>query len=764
MELDSHNPAALLAAARERSPMAEHRWDWEPPEPSDLDRVLEGFEVEALIGRGRMGAVYRASQLSLGRQVAVKILPPTFNGRIQFAERFRREAHTMAALTHSNIVHIYDFGRTDPDGWFYLVMELIEGRDLSQLIGAGEIDTETAIRVVCEICEALEHAHHLGYVHRDIKSANIFVTRDGHVKVGDFGLAKLFSEATEPELASIQLDLTLSGSAVGTFDYIAPEILRGEAADGDHRADIYSVGVLFYEMLTGDRPRGWFAPPSKKISLDPGVDRIVLRSMAEDPNERFGSAEEMRIALTDVRRGRAGLIRLARRTAAATGIFAAAAGLIWLGFLLGGPKDGVPNRPPSPALTIGPLRSTDEGLSAGGTIRPVEFPEQPLVFGPFPLDGPNHYQASLGSEQSNSIAVIGGETLGIAWFGADSKRTLFYSYPHASDYSLPQNWSIVSIDHAGSVRRSLGLIDPGGKPAIIFEAEIAPGRSLLRLAIADSAFPTSWRNWTIVDIDSTSTEIGQGVRALVVDKGVCVAYSDQTQGVVKIARSDSPGIAGSWKLQTLDQGMRPEIAMIDGRPAIAYESPSEVLHYMRALDSDGDTWPTSDERRTIDPQGARWELSLTDDGGGKPAVGYRSLQTTRMTFALGSDADGDGQWNIVDISPSSRSQSRPFLRRFGDLWLISFTDRPDAELNRIRFAFSTDPAGRAGTWGHVPLIPGENREQIFSSNGFVDFGGTLVLPISRFQHRALDVAAFRPQQLLDCAKQGTPLFKYESQK
>ncbi|MEM7010562.1 MAG: serine/threonine-protein kinase [Verrucomicrobiota bacterium] len=763
MELDSHNPIALLAAARELSPAAEHSWDWEPPEPSQLDSALEGFEVEALIGRGGMGAVYRAKQLSLERQVAIKILPPAFNGRIQFAERFRREARAMAALTHPNIVHIYDFGRTEPDGWFYLVMELVDGRDLSQLIGASEVDVEMAMRVVGGVCEALSHAHDRGYVHRDIKSANIFVTRDGHVKVGDFGLAKLFSETEKPELASIQLDLTLSGSAVGTVDYIAPEILRSEVAEGDHRADIYSLGVLFYELLTGDRPRGWFAPPSKKTRLDSGLDRVALRAMAEDPEERFQSTEEMRQALESVRCGRSRFLRFTRWALISAAVFSAAAGLIWLGTMIE-PRETKDNNA-VPQLTKGPMRSGEEGLSTAGTVRSVEIPKQALTFGPFPLDGPLHYRGSDGAEQENSIAVIGGETLGIAWAGTEARSTLFYAYPHASDYSKPESWSIVSIDHAGDVRKNTRMIDLGGRPAIFFEAETVSDRSVLRLAIADSAFPVSWRNWTVIDIDSTSSEVGEGVRAVEMEGGgACVVYSDQTEKLVKIARSETPDVAGSWALQAIDEGFRPEIAMIGGRPAIAYGSGFERVYFLRALDSKGASWPSPAERKTIDSRGARWELSMIDDGQGRPAIAYRSFHTARITLALGADSDGEGEWQIVDIDPAGRSQSRPFLRRIGGHWLVSYTERPDLDVNRIQFSFSADPAGRAGTWGRLPLIPAEHAEQTFSANSFFEFGDTIIVPVNRFQHRALDLAAFRLPQLLENARLGKPLFDDESQK
>lgn len=269
--------------------------NWTPPEPEELEGFLDGFEIRELIGQGGMGAVYRAYQASLRRDVAIKILPPELSEDAAFAERFQREAWTMAKLNHPNIVHVYDLGRQEPTGWLYLVMELVDGADLRALTQYGKLAPEQALDVVAQICSALQHAHELGYVHRDIKPANVFLMTDGRVKVGDFGLAKLLSPAGAEDS---EVDLTMTGQAVGTVDYIAPEVLRGEG-DVDHRADLYSLGVMFYELLTGDRPRGRFAPPSRKVSIDVRVDEVVLRSLEEERERRYQSADDIR---TDVDR------------------------------------------------------------------------------------------------------------------------------------------------------------------------------------------------------------------------------------------------------------------------------------------------------------------------------------------------------------------------------------------------------------------------------------------------------------------------------
>lgn len=261
---------------------------WKPPEAEMLDEWFEPYRIESLLGHGGMGAVYRGIQISLDRPVAIKILPPELGNSPDFAERFRREAHAMAKLSHNNIVGIHDFGSIETEaGWlYYIVMEFVKGRDLHQLIRTGQIESLEAVRIVRQICDALEFAHGEGYLHRDIKPANIFVTESGLVKVGDFGLAKL----TGTEDTSIP-NLTQSGHTVGTPLYMAPESLKGES---DQRADIYSLGVMFYELLTGDLPQGVFPSPSEKSGIDKRIDEVVFKAMQSDPGLRYQEVSEIR--------------------------------------------------------------------------------------------------------------------------------------------------------------------------------------------------------------------------------------------------------------------------------------------------------------------------------------------------------------------------------------------------------------------------------------------------------------------------------------
>lgn len=293
-ELEGLDPGALFAAARTPISSAARSGGWEPPEPDSLGNSLAGYRIIRLLGRGGMGAVYEGEQVSLERRVAIKLLPPELGADLEFQARFRREAKSMARLNHPNIVQIYDFGRTEA-GHYYFVMEFVDGTDLHRLIREGQLDVTGALNAVSQICDALHYAHDEGFVHRDIKPANIFVNRQGMVKVGDFGLAKLVegSEADEVHAKDL-LDITLTGMAMGTLNYIAPEQLV-EGGSVDRRADIYSLGVMFYEMLTREVPRGAVKEPSKLIAmLDVRIDGVVFKAMDPDPSERYQTAVELR--------------------------------------------------------------------------------------------------------------------------------------------------------------------------------------------------------------------------------------------------------------------------------------------------------------------------------------------------------------------------------------------------------------------------------------------------------------------------------------
>jgi hypothetical protein len=264
--------------------------NFEPPAPADLAEFFPQLDIEELLGRGGMGAVYRARQKSLDRPVALKILPPEVAERPGFSERFTREAQALARLSHPHIVTVFDFGQAGP--YAYLLMEHIDGVNLRQVLSDGRLAPDEALGIVPQLCDALQFAHAHGVVHRDIKPENILLDTQGHVKIADFGLAKL---AGDGETDS---DSTRTGQVVGTMYYMAPEQIE-HPERVDHRADIYSMGVVIYEMLTGELPLGRFQPPSECVRIDVRLDEVVLRTLEKQPERRYSSAAEVK---TDVHR------------------------------------------------------------------------------------------------------------------------------------------------------------------------------------------------------------------------------------------------------------------------------------------------------------------------------------------------------------------------------------------------------------------------------------------------------------------------------
>ena len=255
------------------------------PAAADLAALFPQLEITELIGQGGMGAVYKARQTKLDRTVAVKILPAEWGKDPAFAERFAREARALARLSHPHIVAVHDFGETG--GLFYLVMEYVDGGNLRQLLQYGSLAPEQALHIIPQICEALHYAHEVGVVHRDIKPENILLDQRGQVKIADFGLAKLMGPS------AAEFTLTGTRQVMGTLNYMAPE-QRTRPQEVDHRADIYSLGVVLYEMLTGELPLGRFAPPSDKAAVDARVDEVVFHALEQDPERRYQHVSEIK--------------------------------------------------------------------------------------------------------------------------------------------------------------------------------------------------------------------------------------------------------------------------------------------------------------------------------------------------------------------------------------------------------------------------------------------------------------------------------------
>ena len=254
------------------------------PALSEIAPHFPQLDLLEFIGRGGMGAVYKARQKTLDRLVALKILPSDAGREPAFAERFAREARALAQLSHPNIVAVYDFGQAG--GFYYLLMEFVDGVNLRQMLHAQRLSPRESMSIVPQICEALQYAHDHGIVHRDIKPENVLVDKQGRVKIADFGLAKLLAKDPQGER------LTRTAEVMGTPQYMAPEQIE-KPLEVDHRADIYSLGVVFYEMLTGELPLGRFAAPSKKVQVHVRLDEIVLRALEKEPALRYQQASEV---------------------------------------------------------------------------------------------------------------------------------------------------------------------------------------------------------------------------------------------------------------------------------------------------------------------------------------------------------------------------------------------------------------------------------------------------------------------------------------
>lgn len=259
-----------------------------PPPQADVARRFPHLEILECLGHGGMGIVYKARQPKLDRLVALKILAPEKGADPRFAERFQREARALARLSHPHIVTVHDYG--EADGMFYLLMEYVEGMTLRELLREGRMKPEGALTIVPAICEALQFAHEQGVVHRDIKPENVLLDKQGRVKIADFGIAKLVG----PQAS--QGTLTEERSIIGTPNYMAPEQIEKPQLV-DHRADIYSLGVVFYEMLTGELPLGKFQPPSRKVQVDVRLDEVVLHALEKEPSRRYQQASQVK---TDV--------------------------------------------------------------------------------------------------------------------------------------------------------------------------------------------------------------------------------------------------------------------------------------------------------------------------------------------------------------------------------------------------------------------------------------------------------------------------------
>jgi serine/threonine protein kinase len=251
--------------------------------PGELAPHFPQLEILECLGRGGMGVVYKARQKSLNRLVALKLLAPERVTEVKFAQRFIHEAQALAGLNHPNIVTVHEFGESD--GFYFLLMEFVDGMSLREAMKAGRFTPEQSLAIVPPICEALQYAHEHGVVHCDIKPENLLLDKTGRVKIADFGIAKML-HADAPEIAIAE------SQPAGTPQYMAPE--QKEHRGVDHRADIYSLGVVLCELLTGELPDAKLASSLHKVNHDARLHEIVSRALHERPELRFQSAADLR--------------------------------------------------------------------------------------------------------------------------------------------------------------------------------------------------------------------------------------------------------------------------------------------------------------------------------------------------------------------------------------------------------------------------------------------------------------------------------------
>ena len=282
-------PRCLLDGANAPTDAGLGTQSWKTPTLAEIASAFPALEVLGHLGSGGMGCVYRVRERDSGRISALKVLPRELAADPAFVERFEREARTLSRLRHAHIVGVHGFGQAG--GFCFLLMEFVDGANLRQALRSGRFTPQQALALIPPICEALQAAHAQGVLHRDIKPENLLLDAEGRVKIADFGIAKLLEGPGAS--AGEAYTLTRTGARIGTPHYMAPEQVE-TPEQVDHRADIYSLGVVFYELLTGELPLGRFPAPSIKAGLDARVDDIVFRALAKERELRQQTADQVK--------------------------------------------------------------------------------------------------------------------------------------------------------------------------------------------------------------------------------------------------------------------------------------------------------------------------------------------------------------------------------------------------------------------------------------------------------------------------------------
>jgi serine/threonine protein kinase len=533
---------------------------------------LGSHEITALLGKGGMGEVYRARDLKLKREVAIKILPDEFSRDADRVVRFQREAEVLASLNHPNIAAIHDLEETK--GIRYLVLELVEGETLAERIARGPIPADEALSIAIQICEALDAAHEKGIIHRDLKPANIKVTPDGHVKVLDFGLAKALERSPASATLSnspTMLSGTMAGTVIGTAAYMSPEQARGRAADA--RSDVFAFGCVLYEMLTGKKAfegedvSDLLASVMKvdvdfdrlPSNRDPRLNELLRRCLAKNRKDRWHAIGDVRFEIESILRGSPGIASDTPQKSGglwmvATALFAAISVVLGFLYLLGHP---VPTE--SIHLSIVPPQGTSfEG--EGTNARP---PTRPPVISP---DGRN-------------IAFITGDSgkLWVRALDADDAHVIEGADGAEMPFWSPDGRWVGFFAHAKLYRVDI----QGGKPQLICPLGTnSPGRA-----------SATWnREGTIVfaldfgwALSRVSADGGPVTAATTLDKAAEAGHFRPVflpDGKHYFYLSEGPGRLGAIYVGSLDSNEKTLI--LEGVDSPAYYVPSGQMLFVRA--------------------------------------------------------------------------------------------------------------------------------------------------------------------------------------
>lgn len=704
-------------------------------ELDELAAELPGFELEEQIGRGGMGVVWRARERLLDRHVAIKLLRNVDNDPV-FVERFTREARVMARLNHPNVVTLYTFGRTRSNHC-YMVMELIDGQDLAQTMARHRVDVPRALSIVSDVCDALEVAHRAGFVHRDMKPGNVLLDNNGHVKVVDFGLARL-ARPLDPTTLSI----TKHGHAVGTPQYIAPEQARGRGNE-DHRADIYSIGVMLYEMLTGELPRGIFKPPSQKLKLSRQIDRIIVRALQEDPALRYQDIATLRAdvgklrkkidpkliaqqndAQYDARWRRRAELLLATAVALFLGIMCAWYAREWLDPVPPKPlrntvlAAGEPS-PPDPVSTVGGITSRMiQGLSLGrGLTLANEARLQPADLPP-------------GAGFGRQVAAWG-EWLAVAAHdvphGATSARGMVFMYRKMSQGS----WQLVQQ-----------LLPPQPSLAVYFGAALAlhegtlvvgsaPQQRLGDNAVEIFEWSAAAQAWQVRA--SPSLQSGRGFRlsmtslSLHQDRLATLGISPSNQRCVVVFDRQPDG---SWREQTI----YPESGIPTGRCVVADDG--RVFSALTSVERETDgslcgglliAWPKDGRWQTHtlacppDPEIEATSFFSVSCRNDRVLLGaYRMQGQGGLCWVLRSSPDGKAESEGY-LTPHAGGGASEFGKSvlLGDDWLAVGADHHHVDARHRGAVHFYRHNAAADDWAWTATLPAS------ASTGANDFGNSL---------------------------------------